>query len=52
MPKRTTGTLKNVTANKAEFDLILGALIASPPIRKDAIKPKRKAAKRVKTAAK
>ena len=42
MPKRTTTALKNVTVDKAAFDAILGVLIASPPIRKDDLKPKRK----------
>jgi len=43
MPKRTTTALKNVTVDKAAFDAILGVLIASPPIRKDDLKPKRNA---------
>src|SRR5665213_3574149 len=42
MPKRTTA-LKNVSVDKSAFDALLGALIASPPIRKDDLKPKRKA---------
>ena len=47
MLKRTPA-LKNVTVDRAAFDAILGALIASPPIRKDDLKPKRKARKRAK----
>lgn len=46
MPKRNTGTLKNVSVDKSAFDAILGALIASPPIRQDDLKPKRKAPKK------
>jgi hypothetical protein len=42
MHKRSAGTIKNVTADKTVFDALLGALIASPPIRKDDLKPKRK----------
>ena len=41
MPKRSTGTLNNLSANEAEFDFILGTLIASPPIRKHNLKAKR-----------
>jgi hypothetical protein len=40
MPKRST--LKNVTVEKGAFDTLLRALIASPPIRQDDLKPKRK----------
>jgi hypothetical protein len=45
MPKRTSA-LKNVTVGKAAFDALLGALIASKPIRKDDLKPKRKVARK------
>ena len=44
MPKRTT--LKNVMVDKDAFEAIMRKLIASPPIRKDDLKPKRKAAKK------
>ena len=42
MPKRSKPALKNVTVEKSAFDTIMRALIASPPIRKDNLKPKRK----------
>ena len=45
-----TGTAKNIVADKSHFDAILRKLIASPPIRKDDLKPKRKARKRTKKA--
>jgi len=41
------GTLKNVLLDKDAFEVIMRKLIASPPIRKDDLKPKRKR-KRVK----
>ena len=46
MPKRTTPALKNVTVDKSAFDTIMRTLIASPPIRKDDLKPKRKVARK------
>ena len=46
MPKRSTGTLKNVMVDKDTFVAIMRKLIASPPIRKDDLKPKRKRAKK------
>ncbi|MBZ5673246.1 MAG: hypothetical protein LAP61_03285 [Acidobacteriia bacterium] len=49
MPKRSAPALKNVTVDKSAFDALLGVLIASPPIRKDDLKPKRKS-KRAKKA--
>jgi hypothetical protein len=42
MPKRAPAPLKNVTVDKSAFDALLGALIASKPIRKDDLKPKRR----------
>jgi len=45
MPKRAAAALNNVTVDKAEFDTIMRALIASPPIRKDDLKPKQQARK-------
>jgi hypothetical protein len=41
MPKRTA--LKNLMVDKNAFVAIMRKLIASPPIRKDDLKPKRKA---------
>jgi len=41
------GTLKNVLLDKDAFEVIMRKLIASPQIRKDDLKPKRKR-KRVK----
>jgi hypothetical protein len=41
MPKHTK-PLKNVTVDKSAFDNIMGILIATPPIRRDDLKPKRK----------
>ena len=46
MPKRTPPPLKNVTVDKAAFDAIMRKLIATAPIRKDDLKPKRKPVKR------
>ena len=46
MPKRTTPALKNVTVDKSAFDTLLSVLVASPPIRKDDLKPKRGTAKK------
>ena len=43
MPKRSSAALKNVTVDKDAFTAIMRKLIASPPIRKDDLKPKRKA---------
>jgi hypothetical protein len=51
MPKRSA-TLKNVTVDKAASDALLGALIASKPIRKDDLKPKRKIRKKGQVRAK
>jgi hypothetical protein len=48
MPKRTTAPLKNVMVDKDAFVAIMRKLVASPPIRKDELKPKRKARKRAK----
>jgi len=47
MPKRSTAPLKNVMVDRDAFTAIMRKLIASPPIRKDDLKPKRKR-KRVK----
>lgn len=41
-----TPALKNVTVDKSSFDALLGRLIASPPIRKDDLKPKQKTVKK------
>jgi len=46
MPKRSTLALKNVTVDKSAFDAIMRKLIASGPVRKDEISPKRKAARK------
>ncbi len=43
MHKRSAGTIKNVTVDKNAFVAVMRKLIASPPIRKDDLKPKRKA---------
>jgi hypothetical protein len=46
MPKRSLGAYKNVVVEKTVFDALLRKLIASPPIRQDDLKPKRKAPKK------
>jgi hypothetical protein len=46
MAKRSTAALKNVSVDKAAFDALLGRLIASKPIRKDDLKPKRRVVKK------
>jgi hypothetical protein len=45
MPKRSIGTLKNVTVDNDAFEAIMRKPIA-PPIRQDYLKPKRKTRKR------
>ena len=44
-PSRSPATV-NVIADKSQFDAILRRLIASKPIRKDDLKPKRRTAKK------
>jgi hypothetical protein len=46
MPKRSTAPLKNVTVEKSAFEAIMRKLIASPPIRKNDLKPNRKATRK------